>query len=187
MKLSPSIPIIRNTALATLLALPIAWDVTAQAQKGGDAEILAWLIALNENEVSLAMTAEQKASTADQPKLSEPAVEYAKMLHVQHAKGAQDTKELATKIGIMPVETAPVQELRAKGKQSQTKLAALAGDQFERAFVAQMVSGHREALLKVEGFLKTANHDALKQHLSATRERVGLHLKEAERLQSLRS
>jgi putative membrane protein len=187
MKLSPTMLFSRNTVLAAMLALPIAGGVTVEAQKSGDAEILAWLIALNENEVSAAMTAEQKASTADQPKLSEPVVEYAKMLHVQHAKGVQDTKELATKIGVMPVDTASVQELRAKGKQGQAKLTPLTGTQFERAFIAQMADGHREALKKVEGFLKTASHDALKQHLSATRDRVTLHLKEAERLQSLRS
>ena len=187
MKLSPTMLFIRNTVLAATLALPIAGGATVEAQQGGDAEILAWLIALNENEVSAAMTAEQKASTADQPKLSEPVVEYARMLHVQHAKGVQDTKELATKMGVMPAETPAVAELRAKGKQGQAKLTSLAGNQFERAFMAQMVTGHREALTKVEGFLKTAKHDALKQHLTSTRERVAMHLKEGERVQSLQS
>ena len=154
-----------------------------QAQKGGDAEILAWLIALNENEVGAATIAEQKATTAAEVRASL----YAKMLHEQHAKGIQDTKALASKIGVTPVETAAVEELRAKGKQGQGKLTPLAGNQFEREFVAQMVTGHREALQKVEGFLKTASHEALKKQLSATRERVAMHLKEAERLQSLQS
>jgi putative membrane protein len=186
MKLSP-IVIIRSTSLAALLALPIAGGVTVEAQKGGDAEILAWMIALNENEVSAATIAEQKAATANQPKLSEPVVAYARMLHEQHAKGIQDTKALASKIGVAPVETAAVEELRAKGKQGQAKLTPLAGTQFERAFVAQMVTGHREAFQKVEGFLKTASHAELKKQLSATRERVAMHLKEGERLQSLQS
>jgi len=187
MKLSPSIHIVRNTLLAAVLAVPLAGGAIVQAQKGGDAEILAWLIALNENEVGAATIAEQKATTAGQPKLSEPVVAYARMLHEQHAKGVQDTKALAGKIGVAPVETAAVEELRAKGKQGQGKLTPLAGNQFEREFVAQMVTGHREAFQKVEAFLKTASHEALKKHLSATRERVAMHLKEGERLQSLQS
>lgn len=179
MQLSP-IAIIRSASLAALLMLPIAGGATVEAQKSGDGEILAWLIALNENEVSAATIAEQKASTA-------PVVAYARMLHEQHAKGIQDTKALASKIGVAPVETAAVEELRAKGKQGQGKLTPLAGNPFEREFVAQMVAGHREASQKVEGFLKTASHEALKKQLSATRERVAMHLKEAERLQSLQS
>jgi hypothetical protein len=41
------------------------------SQQGQDAFVLGWLIALNENEVNAAMVAEQKAATAEQPKLSE--------------------------------------------------------------------------------------------------------------------
>lgn len=157
------------------------------AKPGGDAEILAWLVVLNENEVTLAMTAEQKAATATQEKLSPPVLDYAKMLHVQHAKGAQDTKDLASRLGITPAETPLVEELRAKGKQGNGKLAALTGAEFEREFLAQMAAGHRAALQQVETFQKTVQHEPLKQHLAATHERVTLHLKEAERLQSNRS
>ena len=142
---------------------------------------------LNENEVTLAMSAEQKASTTEQQKISQPVLDYAKMLHVQHAKGAQDTKDLAAKIGVSPAETPAVEQLRAKGKEANGKLTSLMGPAFERAFVDQMAAGHREALQKVEGFLKTAQNDALKQHLTGTRERISVHLKEAERLQAMRS
>lgn len=119
--------------------------------------------------------------------ISQPVLDYAKMLHVQHAKGAQDTKDLAAKIGVTPAETPAVEQLRAKGKEAHGKLTSLMGRDFERAFVDQMAAGHREALQKVEGFIKTAQNDAVKQHLSATRERTALHLKEAERLQASRS
>src|SRR5262245_41177070 len=92
--------IVRRTLVAVPLALIAATGPLLAQQPQGDAEILALLIAVNENEVNAAMVAEQKASTADQPKLSQPVLDFAKMLHVQHAKGAQDTKELATKIGV---------------------------------------------------------------------------------------
>lgn len=199
MKLPSPTLIVRHVALGVLLALVgVAGTAWAQnnpprspaaepARAGADAEILGWLIVLNENEVTAAMTAEQKASTTEQQKISQPVLDYAKMLHEQHAKGAQDTKELAAKIGVTPAETPAVEQLRAKGKEGNAKLTSLIGREFERAFVDQMAAGHREALQKVEQFLKTAQNEALKQHLTATRERVGLHLKEAERLQQVRS
>ena len=198
MKLSSPAPIIRHALFVLLALVGVAGTAWAQAnpprsaaaepaRASGDAEILAWLIALNENEVTVAMTAEQKAATTEQQKISQPVLDYAKMLHVQHAKGAQDTKELAARIGIAPAETAAVEQLRAKGKDGNGKLTSLMGPAFERAFVDQMAAGHREALQKVEGFLKTAQNDALKQHLTGTRERISLHLKEAERLQAARS
>jgi putative membrane protein len=114
-------------------------------------------------------------------------LEFAKMLHVQHAKGAQDTKDLAMRIGIKPAETPAVEEVRTKGKQLKDKLTALNGQEFEKTFVAEMATGHKEALQKVESFIKTAQNAQLKQHLTATRERVAMHLKEAERLQASRS
>jgi putative membrane protein len=185
MRLSfPRLIIAAAAAVVTLATV----TVTARAQQGqDDAFVLGWLIALNENEVNAAMVAEQKAATAEQPKLSEPVLEFAKMLHVQHAKGAQDTKDLAMRIGIKPAETPAVEEVRTKGKQLKDKLTALNGQEFEKTFVAEMATGHKEALQKVESFIKTAQNAQLKQHLTATRERVAMHLKEAERLQASRS
>lgn len=190
-----NIPFVALTLAVALAGAGTAWAIQGApksgaaepAKPGGDAEILAWLIVLNENEVTVAMTAEQKAATATQEKLSPPVLDYAKMLHVQHAKGAQDTKELASRLGLTPAETPLVEELRAKGKQGNGKLTALTGAEFEREFVTQMAAGHRAALQQVEAFQKTAQHELLKQHLAATHERVATHLKEAERLQTLRS
>ena len=179
--------IVRRALVALALALVAAAGPLLAQQSQGDAEILALLIAVNENEVHAAMVAEQKASTADQPKLSQPVLDFAKMLHVQHAKGAQDTKELATKIGVKTAETPAVEEARNQGKELKDKLMALNGQEFEKLFVAAMVSGHREVLQKVDSWMKTAQNDAVKKHLAATRERVAMHLKEAERLQASRS
>ena len=187
MNLTLPASIVRRALVAVPLAIvAVAGSLLAQ-QPQGDAEILALLIAVNENEVNAAMVAEQKASTADQPKLSQPVLDFAKMLHVQHAKGAQDTKALAMKIGVKPAETPAVEEARAEGKELKDKLTALNGQEFDKLFVAAMTAGHREVLQKVDAWMKTAQNDAVKKHLTATRERVAMHLKEAERLQASRS
>jgi hypothetical protein len=47
-----------------------------------------------------------------------------------------------------------------------------------------MTAGHREALQMIDGFLKTARNDALKQHLTAARQHVEMHLKQAEKMQT---
>ena len=175
-------PLLAATVVLALVGL-LRMDGAAQSKATGDAQILGWLIALNENEVNAAVAAEQKAATDGQGKFSSDVLTFARMLHVQHAKGAQDTKELATKMGVSPAENTEVEQMRARAKKEQAGIAPLGALEFERAFVDQMAMGHRQALRKVEGFLKTAQHDALKQHLTATRERVQMHLMEAERLQ----
>jgi putative membrane protein len=187
MNLPLLVSIVSRTLVAVLLALVAAAGPSLAQQPQGDAEILALLIAVNENEVGAATVAEQKAATTEQPKMSQPVLDFAKMLHEQHAKGAQDTKELATKIGIKPADTPAVAEARTKGKQLKDKLTALKGQEFEKTFVADMATGHREVLQKVDSWMKTAQNAQLKQHLTSTRERVAMHLKEAERLQASRS
>jgi predicted outer membrane protein len=166
------------------LVLTLGGGAVLAAAQQGDAEILAQVIAINENEVDAAIVAEQKASITEQQQISAPVHDFAKMLHVQHAKGAQDTKEVATKIGVTPAETPAVEQTRAKGKELKTRLTALTGREFERTFLAEMATGHREVLQKVDGFLKAAQNPAVKQHLTSMRERVAMHLKEAERLQA---
>ena len=152
----------------------------APAKSGSDAEIMALLIALDENEVHAAMTAEEK-------KVSQPILAYAKTLHQDHGKNIQDTQQLGMKVGITPIETAAVDQLHAKGAEQLAKLLPLSADEFGRAFVAHMTTGHRDALQMIDQFLKSAQNDALKQHLTATRHHIELHLKEAQKLGTAKS
>lgn len=149
---------------------------SAAGKPGGDADIMAQLIALDENEVHAAMTAEQK-------KLDAPTLALAKTLHQDHGKDIQDTQQLGMKVGITPMETAAVDQIHEKGAQQLAKLVPLNGSEFAGAFVAAMTTGHREALQMIDQWLKTAQNDAVKQHLTAARQHVAMHLKQAEIMQ----
>jgi len=168
---------------AALLAFP-ASPVPAQEQAPseqaeattGDAEIMAQVIALDENEVNAARAAQQKNVAA-------PIQRYAKMIEQHHSKDMEEVRALSDKLGLTLTTTATVDQLHAKGEESMSRLAPLAGEEFDRAFVTEMVNGHREALQMLDDFLKTAQNDELKQHLTAVRTKIAMHLREGEKLQ----
>ena len=165
-------PLPANAEMAVGTSGSAADPVTAS----GDAEIMALLIALNENEVHAAMAAEEK-------KVDGAILAYAKTLHKDHGKNIADTQQLGLKIGLRPIESAAADKLHAKGAQQLAKIVPLVGAEFGPAFVAQMATGHQDALKMIDGWLKSTQNDALKQHLTATRSHLEHHLAEAQKLQ----
>ena len=145
------------------------------AGANGDAEILALMIALDENEVHAAMTAEHK-------KVGEDTRAYARMLHQQHGKHIGATEQLGSKIGVTPLESPAVDDLHNQGADQLAKLVPLTGGEFEEKFAESMAAGHRDALKMIDDWMGKANHAALKEHLTETRRHLEAHMKEAERL-----
>jgi predicted outer membrane protein len=163
--------------LAAAFAVGLAHAIDKGAMVESDAQIMAVLLALDENEVHAAATVEEKKVTGNFLAL-------AQLIHQDHSKDIEDVKTLGTTIGIEPKDTPAVAELRAKGKQTLEKLTPLTGGALESAFVSEMVSGHREALQLVDEMLKTARNPNLKEHLASTRQRIALHLQQAESLKT---
>jgi len=142
----------------------------------GDAEILAQVMALDENEV-------QAARAAQDRKVTGPVLRFAKMIEQHHRQDMQDVRALGVKLGLTLTTTTTVEQLHAKGEEAMSRLSPLTGEEFGRAFMTEMVNGHREALQMLDDFLKTAQNDELKQHLTAVRQKIAMHLQEAEKLQ----
>lgn len=142
----------------------------------GDAEILAQLKAIDENEVRAAAAAQQKRVTG-------PVSRFAKMLEQDHGKDIEDVQALTNTLGLTLSDNTTVDQLHAHAEESMTRLAPLTGDDYARGFVTEMVNGHREALQMIDDWLKTAQNDEVKQHLQAVRDKVAGHLREAEKLQ----
>jgi putative membrane protein len=147
----------------------------AKVTAKSDAEILAIVMAIDEHEIHAAATAEEK-------RVGGPVLGYAQTLHQDHKKNLDETRDLSTKIGIKPKDTPAVLQMRAKGKEELAKLLPLTGEAFERGFVAAMREGHRDALHMLDEFLAKAQNEQLKQHLTATRQSVAMHLQTAENL-----
>jgi predicted outer membrane protein len=143
----------------------------------GDAEILAQVMALDENEVDLARAAGQKNVTG-------PVQRYAKMIEEDHGRDMQQVRSLASTLGLTLTTTTTVDQLHAKGQEAMSRLAPLTGEQFSRTFMTEMVNGHREALQMLDDFLKTAQNDELKKHLTEARAKIAMHLREGEKIQA---
>ncbi len=151
----------------------------AESSKGmGDAEVLAFVIAVDENEVLAAAEAQKK-------KISSDVLEYAKMMHKEHGKNAGETMELGQKIDATPTDSAAVDKLRVKGAGELAALIPLEGDKFGAAYVDAMVKGHSEVLEMIDGkLLKSTENELLQKHLKETRSTVAQHLEMGKKLQA---
>lgn len=147
------------------------------AARGTDAEVLAFLIAMDDNVVLAAAAAHKK-------KLGGSVGKLAQSLHEAHGKSQAQTMALGMTLKTTPVDTKAVDDLRVKGAGELAALVPLSGAEFGRAYVGAMVKGHTEALSMIDGQLlpATKNKD-LEKHLTKVRDDVAVHL---EQLQSAR-
>jgi putative membrane protein len=154
-----------------------AAEVKGDAKAGGDAEILAMLLAVDMNEVVAAMEAAKK-------KLSLQVADYAKMLHTEHGKHSADTMKLGLQIGVTPINTPAVDKLRIKGSGELAAILPLEGEEFGKAYLDAMIKGHTEVLDMIDNqLLKNTSNDAVKNHLTETRKLIARHLEKAKKIQ----
>lgn len=142
----------------------------------GDAEVLAFVVAANLNEILAAAHTSKK-----QPG---PAVlEYATMLHKEHGKNLQETLELGQQIGVTPIVTPAVDSLLVKGARELAALVPLKGQGYDRAYVEAMIVSHQEVLTMIDSrLMHDAESQSVKQHLTHTSEHVAMHLEKAKHL-----
>lgn len=148
----------------------------ADGAMGMDAEALTLVMTVDMNEINAANEAQKK-------KLSQPVMEYAKMLHTEHTKNLEKGRNLGQSMNQAPVETEMVANLKAKGTSMLTALAPLTGAQFERAYIDGMIKDHQEALSMLDNqLIPGAKSEEVKKHLNETRGHVAMHLNHAEQL-----
>lgn len=148
----------------------------AKPAAGTEAEALGLIVALNENEILAAAEAQSRA-------LSEPVLDYARMLHSEHGANLMTTMKLGQTLATTPVETEAVDMLRRKGAGELAQLTTLTDRAFEKAYVAAMIKGHAEALSLIDGQLsKSAKTEGLRAHLGETRTHIAAHLETAKKI-----
>jgi putative membrane protein len=166
--------------LVSLAALPGLASPRSASNDGhapqSDGEIMAALVALDRNEVQAAKLAEKNSDGA--------VLGFARMLREDHDANIDETQKLGGRLNVDLKKTDAVDRIQDQGEKLVDKLDPLKGQEFERSFLSEMISGHRDALHQIDTWIKNAQSPELKQHLQQTRERVQFHLKEAERLQS---
>jgi predicted outer membrane protein len=144
--------------------------------EGTDAEVLAFVNAVNVNEILAASEAQKK-------KIGQPVMDYAKMLHTEHGANMAKTAQLGKSINVTPSITKAVDAVMKKGAGELATLIPMDGKDFESAYLDAMIKGHTEALGMIDNqLMKTAKNDKLKAHLTETKGHIAMHLEQAKKL-----
>lgn len=142
-----------------------------------DAEVLATVAMVDRNEITAAIEAQAR-------KLSQPVMDYAKMLNQHHGMSIDATLKVGQGIGTTPVITPEVDAIGKKGGKVLATLVPLDGAEFERAYLDAMVKDHGEVLGMIDNeLMQKASNAAVKAHLTKTRAAVAEHLAKAKALQ----
>ena len=121
-------------------------------------------------EVELGQLAVQKASSEEVKKFGQKMVD-------DHGKANDELKEVAAKEHIdLP------QEPSAKDKATKARLEKLSGEQFDKAYMKDMVNDHQKDVAEFARESKTAKDPAVKSFAQQTLPTLREHLKEAEKI-----
>ncbi|OHC39850.1 DUF4142 domain-containing protein [Rhodanobacter soli] len=87
-------------------------------------------------------------------------IEFAKEMARDHAAVNDQALALAKKLGVTPADNATSQSLAKGGSAEQTKLAALSGAAYDKAYAANEVAFHKAVLAALDGTLIPATQNA---------------------------
>ncbi|MEO7427028.1 MAG: DUF4142 domain-containing protein [Fibrobacteria bacterium] len=142
-----------------------------------DPQILAWILAVDSNEITAATAAEKKH-------LGKKASAFAKMLRTQHSADAAKAGKLAKRLNLTPMADDRVIALRAEGSDALAALSGQDGTDFEKAYIDAMVKGHSGVLETIDSqMIPHAVNEGVKNHLTELRGHVAAHLEQGKRLQ----
>lgn len=143
---------------------------------GSDGEILAFVNAINTNEINAAQEAKRKD-------INKNVMDYADMLLTEHQNNMEKTNQLASNQNISATETDRVTALKQKGQDLLTRLQGLNGANFESAYVQAMIKDHQDGLNLLDNqLIPQADNESVKQHLTETRQHIAKHLERAQEL-----
>ena len=140
-----------------------------------DAEILGWLVVVNNAEIDAAKEANKR-------ELSSDVKDYADLMVKDHSKNLDQTMDLSKEMGHDPVKNASAKNLEKKATNKLNSMKRLNDKKFESEYVVTMVNDHTNALKDLDKHLKKVKNSDLKSHLSDTREHVSNHLEKAKDL-----
>lgn len=121
-------------------------------------------------EVELGKLATEKASNDDVKKFGQRMVD-------DHTKANDQLKQVASSEGIQIP-----QSLSAKDKLTKERLAKLSGDQFDKAYMADMVRDHTEDVAEFQHEIHSSKDPAVKDFASQTLPTLEDHLKQAKEI-----
>jgi putative membrane protein len=156
----------------------LAEGAPAPAVAVNESDALGMVIAVDEHEVAAAKQARSK-------NVSAPVMAYADMMIKEHTANMEKARGLEDGANVQ-VGTGPqVASLRTNSETARNRLGAMAGQDYERAYVEEMVNGHQRTLTMLESqLIPAAQNDAVRTFLMQTRDAVAKHLEAARQLQT---
>lgn len=159
-------------------AAPTTTNATTQTDNAQvTADSLIWVMAVDKTEIDASKLAMKKATN--------PAVKsYANMMVKQHSQNLAQTKALLKKLKIKSTDTTASTAVMDDGKKLAADLKDQKGKDFDKAYVNAMVTGHADALDKINSFIGDEKNPQIEAFLKNTREAVQHHLDEGKKIQS---
>jgi putative membrane protein len=143
-----------------------------------DPQIAAIVVAANQVDIDAGQLALKKSKNEEVKK-------FAQRMVTDHTAVNQAAVALVTKLGVTPEDTDASRGLTAGGGEARTKLEALEGDAFDRAYVDNEVAYHKAVIGVLDGqLIPAASNAELKSTLVGVKPAFDAHLKHAEQMQA---
>jgi len=171
-----SLAVVAAVSCVTLSFAPAAPSAHAASATMSDAEVLGIYIQVNGFDVETALLARAQASSNDVRTL-------ANHVSADHMGVRQAAFDLAAKCNVSPVLPASRVAAALEHGKAMTKLAALTGAEFDKAYLLREVAFHRSAIDAVRNaLLPSATCAAIKTHFNTVLPAFEHHLSETETL-----
>lgn len=143
-----------------------------------DPQIAAIVVAANSVDIEAGKLAQSKTK-------NKKVREFADSMVRDHTAVNKAAVELVTKLGVTPEENDTSRSLTSSGEQTRTRLSALSGKAFDRAYIDNEVAYHKLVISALDSTLiPDAQNAELKQTLISVRPSFIAHLQHAEQLQA---
>jgi putative membrane protein len=150
----------------------------AQTGTPNDAQIAAIVVTANQVDIDAGKLAESKSS-------SKEIKAFAQRMVTDHTGVNKSATELVTRLKVKPDENSTSTSLKKGGQETLTRLKALKGSEFDRAYVENEVTYHQTVLDAVDKTLiPSAKNEELKALLIKVRPAFVDHLEHAKHLQA---
>jgi putative membrane protein len=167
-----------NKSAPLLLSALLALSATAHAAGPNDAQIAAIVVAANAVDIDAGKLAETKTQNKD-------VRAFAQRMAADHAGVNQQAVALVQKLHVTPEENDTSKSLTKDGAATRTRLAALSGKAFDKAYVDNEVTYHETVLGALDKTLiPNASNAELKALLVKVRPAFVAHLEHAKHIQA---
>jgi putative membrane protein len=169
------------TSFLMILTLGIFGSVSSNSfaeMPMSDSAISSIMTTANEAEIAAGQTAEKQATHKD-------VKDFAKHMVTEHTKNKKEGQQLAKKESIKPESNTKSETLKKDADAKLAEMKKLTGPEFDKAYIDEQVTMHKQLLSDLEtNLIPAATNAKMKTFLETTKTHVQEHLSKAEKIQT---